>query len=79
MVHELGHLLGLLIDDYGGIDNLGSAKFFTFEGWKYKNYFSCLNYRYVYHLLSFSDGTHGIGDFNDWDKLDFGFFKNTII
>jgi len=79
MIHELGHLLGLTIDDYGGIDNTGSAKFFTLQGLKYKNYLSCLNYRYVYHLLSYSDGTHGKRDFNDWDNLDFGYFKDTNI
>lgn len=26
-------------------------------------------------MFSYSDGTHGHGDFNDWDNLDFGFFQ----
>ncbi len=77
IIHELGHTMGLLIDDHGGIDNTGAVKFFTKQGFKYKNYFSCLNYRYVFYLLDYSDGSHGQGDFNDWDKLDFSFFKNT--
>ncbi len=77
IIHELGHSMGLLIDDHGGIDNLGSVKFFTKEGWMYKNYFSCLNYRYVYLLLGFSDGSHGRGDFDDYSNLDYSFFKDT--
>ena len=28
-------------------------------------------------MLDYSDGTHGYGDFDDWDNLDFTFFKNT--
>ena len=77
IIHELGHSMGLIIDDHGGIDNLGSSKYFTKEGWTYKNYLSCLNYRYVYLLLGFSDGTHGKGDFDDYSNLDFYFFKDT--
>ena len=77
IIHELGHSMGLLIDDHGGIDNLGSVKFFTKEGFMYKNYFSCLNYRYVYLLLGFSDGSHGRGDFDDYSNLDYNFFKDT--
>jgi parallel beta-helix repeat protein len=77
LVHHLGHTLGLVADTYGGIDNVGTIRIFTKEWWKYKNYKSCMNYCYKYKLLSFSDGTHGPGDFNDWDNLDFGFFKNT--
>ncbi len=77
IIHELGHTMGLLIDDHGGIDNVNSIKFFTKDGWQYKNYFSCLNYRYVFLLLGFSDGSHGRGDFDDWSNLDYSFFKNT--
>ncbi len=28
-------------------------------------------------MLDYSDGTQGYGDFDDWDNLDFTFFKNT--
>ncbi len=77
IIHELGHTMGLLIDDYTGIDNDETAKFFTREGWRHKNYFSCLNYRYVFVLLGYSDGTHGKKDFDDWENLDFRFFKDT--
>jgi hypothetical protein len=77
IMHELGHLCGLLIDDHGGIDNTGTANFLTMLGWKSKNYWSCMNYRYVYHILQYSDGTHGKGDFDDWSNLDLNYFKNT--
>jgi parallel beta-helix repeat protein len=77
IVHHLGHSLGLLADTYEGIDNLATVRPFTREWWKYRNYKSCMNYWYKYALFSYSDGTNGFGDFDDWDHLDFGFFKNT--
>ena len=77
IIHELGHLMGLVIDDHEGIDNNVALKVYTLQGLKYKNYESCLNYRYVYDSLSYSDGSHGKGDFDDWSNLDFSFFKNT--
>jgi len=76
-VHELGHTLGLFVDDHGGNDNMGATKLFSVQWWKYRNYKSCMNYLYTYRTLSYSDGSHGRGDFDDWDTLDFLFFKNT--
>jgi parallel beta-helix repeat protein len=77
MVHHLGHTLGLTADTFDGIDNIGSSRIFTLQWLKYRNYESCMNYRYKYKILTFSDGTNGRGDFNDWDNLDFSFFKNS--
>jgi len=74
IIHELGHTLGLLIDDWGGIDNVGTVQQFTRQWWKYHNYKSCLNYQYVCEILDYSDGTHGKGDYNDWEKIDFNYF-----
>jgi len=76
-VHHLGHSLGLLADTYGGIDNVGATIPFSVQWWKYHNYKSSMNYAYKYKLLSYSDGTHGFGDFDDWSNLDFSFFKNS--
>jgi len=76
-IHELGHTLGLFVDDHGGNDNKVATWPFTLQWWKYQNYKSCMNYRYTYRIIDYSDGTHGKGDFNDWDNLDFTFFKNT--
>jgi len=75
-IHELGHTLGLTVDDHGGNDNR-VAKLFTIQWWKYRNYRSCMNYGHTYYIIDFSDGSHGKGDFNDWTHMDFSFFKNT--
>ncbi|RLF26889.1 MAG: hypothetical protein DRN05_06400 [Thermoplasmata archaeon] len=76
-MHELGHTFGLLADDFDGIDNKAAVYPFFKDFWLYKNYRSCMNYRYTWSILDYSDGTHGKRDFNDWDNLDFTFFKNT--
>lgn len=76
-LHELGHTFGLTVDDHGGNDNMIAAKLFTRQWLKYRNYKSCMNYRYTYSIINYSDGFHGKGDFDDWNNLDFIFFKNT--
>ncbi|MCJ7571619.1 MAG: right-handed parallel beta-helix repeat-containing protein [Candidatus Thermoplasmatota archaeon] len=79
VVHHLGHSLGLIADKYGGIDNLIAATPFSFQWWEYHNYKSCMNYYYKYKILSYSDGTNGRGDFDDWANMNFSYFKNTVI
>jgi len=76
-IHELGHTLGLTVDDHGGNDNMVATKPFTLQWWKYRNYRSCMNYLHTYKIIDFSDGSHGRGDFDDWNNFDFSFFKNT--
>jgi len=76
-IHHLGHSLGLLADVYGGIDNLGTLQLLSLQWLKYHNYKSCMNYYFKYKTFSYSDGTHGFGDFDDWSNLDFSFFKNS--
>ncbi len=77
LMHELGHNLGLFEDDFGGIDNESCNAPWLSGYWKYANYKSCLNYRYSFSLVDYSDGSHGINDFNDWEKIDLSFFKNS--
>ena len=77
-VHQLGSTLGLLVDTHEGNDNLEAAKPYTIPFLQNKNYKSCMNYFYKYKLLSYSDGTHGKGDFDDWSHLNLTFFKNSI-
>jgi len=77
MVHELGHTLGLNVDDHRGIDNLIAAKPFTKEWLKYRNYKSCMNYIYTYKTFEYSDGSKGLYDYDDWGNMDLSFFKNT--
>jgi len=76
-IHELGHTLGLFVDDHGGIDNMGATNILSIEWMKYRNYKSCMNYLYTYRIIDYSDGSHRWGDFDDWNNLDFTFFKNT--
>ena len=67
-MHELGHNLGLF--DFEGIDNEKTRFPWNKEYWEYGNYKSCMNYRYVFKLVDYSDGTHGENDFDDWGHLD---------
>jgi len=76
-MHELGHTLGLFVDDFLGIDNHAATKPLLKEFWKCRNYKSCMNYRYTWSILDYSDGDNGRGDFDDWGNLEFDFFKNS--
>ncbi len=76
-IHELGHTLGLTVDDHQGNDNQVATWLFTKQWLRYRQYKSCMNYWYTYRILGFSDGSHGPYDFNDWEHMDFSFFKNT--
>jgi hypothetical protein len=77
-LHQLGSTLGLLAETHGGNYNLGTIRPFTIQWIKYLNYKSCMNYNYKYEIFSYSDGSNGYGDFNDWNHLDLSFFKNSI-
>jgi nitrous oxidase accessory protein NosD len=77
IMHETGHTLGLFVDDFMGNDNRGTLDPFCVDFWLYSTYKSCMNYLYTYHILDYSDGSHGPRDFNDWGTLDFRFFRNT--
>ncbi|MBN1280146.1 MAG: right-handed parallel beta-helix repeat-containing protein [Candidatus Thermoplasmatota archaeon] len=76
-VHHLGHTLGLVADTYDGIDNIGTLRPLSRQWFLYRNYQSCMNYWYKFRTFSYSDGTHGPGDFDDYAHLDFWFFKHT--
>ena len=76
-IHELGHTLGLTVDDHQGNDNTPATWLFTKQWWRYRQYKSCMNYYYTYRILGFSDGSHGPYDFDDWSHMDYSFFKNT--
>ena len=76
-VHQLGSSLGLLADTHGGNDNLVAMIPFTLQWLKYRNYKSCMNYYWKYKLFSYSDGSHGPGDFDDWEYLNLSFFKDS--
>ncbi len=77
-MHEFGHTLGLFDDTFGGIDNESCNVPWHKGYWIYRNYKSCMNYRYAFGLVDYSDGTHGRNDFNDWQNINLTFFKNSI-
>jgi len=75
-MHETGHLLNIQIP--GGHDD-NSKAIWQWGWWKWRPYKSCMNYGYTYFLVDYSDGSHGKKDHDDWDNLDFGFFKQEFI
>jgi nitrous oxidase accessory protein NosD len=76
-MHELGHTLGLIADDFRGIDNQATIYLKYTDFWYCRNYKSCMNYRYTYSILDYSDGNNGKIDYNDWGGMEFVFFKNS--
>jgi len=72
-MHELGHTLSLHSQ---GVDNRNTYWPWQTGWWIYGAYRSCMNYRYVYRLVDYSDGSHGITDSNDWGDMDLTRFQN---
>ncbi|KYK20371.1 hypothetical protein AYK24_03770 [Thermoplasmatales archaeon SG8-52-4] len=68
MMHETGHVLGIFRGNTPGCDNRN-------EILKYFNYKSCMNYFYTYFHVDYSDGSHGVNDFDDWDRIDLTRFQ----
>lgn len=74
-MHELGHTLGLFWDVHNGIDNKTTI-YPWLNGWNiYENYKSCMNYRYAWNHIDYSNGGHGKNDFDDWGTIDPAFFE----
>ncbi len=67
-MHELGHTLGLM--SFEGIDNDNSRFPWNEEFWEWGPYKSCMNYRYVYKLVDYSNGDDDDHDQNDWGIID---------
>lgn len=71
-MHELGHNLGLFAFD--GIDN-ESTRFPWQRGyWIWAPYESCMNYRYVFKLVDYSNGDDKEYDQNDWAIINLRYF-----
>jgi hypothetical protein len=72
-MHELGHTL----DIYNpGVDNQRSKNPLQFYWWVYGPYKSCMNYRYTYRLVDYSDGSRMFNDFDDWEQMDLTAFEH---
>jgi hypothetical protein len=74
-VHELGHHFGLRWGDPFGVDCNWGRYPWQFNYWFFGRYKSIMNYRYVFKILDYSDGSHGFNDHNDWGNIDLSFFE----
>ncbi len=65
-MHELGHQLGL-----------PHLRVFPWQilYWLSWNYKSCMNYRYTFKIVDYSDGSHGFMDRDEWGNLDLQRFE----
>lgn len=64
MIHEIGHQLGLMPEDYKGIDT---------RRIEYENYTSIMNYNSEFETTEFSKGNR----FDDWSHIEESFPENT--
>ena len=71
---DLGNPIHCGADLYNGIDNLGTLRPFSAQWLLYHHYKSNMNYWYKYKMFSYSDGSYGPGDFNDYDHINYSFF-----
>ena len=68
IMHETGHSLGV---DCPGSDCHDGMWPWQVNYWRYGQYKSVMNYRYVYSdLVDYSDGSRGKNDWNDWATID---------
>ena len=71
-MHECGHTLAIYNP---GVDDDLSMNPTQPNWWKWGPYKSCMNYRYVYRLVDYSDGSRQKNDFPDWYTLDLTLFQ----
>jgi hypothetical protein len=73
IMHETGHTLNIQAP---GVDCHTGVWPWQPGYWRYQNYKSVMNYRYIYNGISdYSDGTHGKNDYDDWAHLDLTYFN----
>ncbi len=71
-MHELGHTFGLSGKNedapgyFEGIDNPDTRFSWQTGWWTYADYESCMNYRYIWTRIDYSDGTGEENDHDDW-------------
>jgi hypothetical protein len=75
IMHEMGHNFGLRGGNPPGCDDRGCIYPWRLPFWLYWNYKSCMNYRYTYKIFDYSDGSHGVRDFDDWGAIDLSYFE----
>ena len=75
IMHELGHHFSIRFGNPLGCDNRGCVYPWRLGFWLFWNYKSCMNYRYTYKIFDYSDGSHGVRDYDDWGAIDLTYFE----
>jgi len=76
-MHEMGHNFGIKSGHPNGCDHFLSSEPWMFGYWLYQNYKSIMNYRYIFDIFDYSDGTNGVRDFDDWGNIDLTYFERS--
>ncbi|MFC1751144.1 hypothetical protein ACFL2V_20350, partial [Pseudomonadota bacterium] len=71
-MHELGHTF-----NFNPIPGHSQDCYYPWQigWWLVGSYKSCMNYRYMYYTIDYSDGSRGKNDFNDWERIDMTSFQ----
>ncbi|MFO7677008.1 MAG: hypothetical protein R6V50_01295 [Thermoplasmatota archaeon] len=77
-MHELGHTLAIFNSNTPGCDDQNSKFPWQRNYWIWGRYKSIMNYRYMYYMVDYSDGSRGKNDFNDWCNIDLTFFNTPL-
>ena len=77
-MHETGHTLGIFPYNTPGCDDQYGKYPWQRNYWKWMPYRSCMNYRYGFFLVDYSDGSRGKNDFDDWNNIDLTFFQQNL-
>ena len=78
IMHETGHSLGIFNVNTPGCDNYFSKYPWQINWWRFSNYYSVMNYRYIFTMVDYSDGSHGRGDHDDWGSIDLTYFQRIL-
>jgi hypothetical protein len=72
-MHELGHTF-----DFYPIPGHDKNSYYPWQSgyWLCGPYKSCMNYRYCYRMVDYSDGSRGRNDYNDWERMDYYHFQS---
>lgn len=71
-MHELGHTF-----NFNPIPGHSEDCYYPWQigWWLVGSYKSCMNYRYMYYTVDYSDGSRGKNDFDDWERMDMTYFQ----
>ncbi len=71
-MHEMGHSL-----NFRPLPGHNKMSYYPWQigFWLSRSYKSCMNYGYMFYTVDYSDGTHGLRDYNDWERMDLSYFE----